>query len=170
MSFLTEFPDKKKLLDWFEKNRKPVFWDINGHIHSPFSFSAFKSIEGMLQAAKKENIKVLGINDFNVTDGYEEFCNLSLRYKIYPLFNIEFISLSKEFQKRGILVNDPNNSGRIYFSGKGLRYPVICDNKSRIMLNALKENSLEHVRKMTIKLNKLLSEKNTGISLSFAKR
>ena len=167
MSFLTDFPDKKKLLDWFEKNNKPVIRDVNGHIHSPYSFSAFKSIEGMFQAAKEENISVLGINDFNVTDGYKEFYNLSLRYKIYPLFNIEFVSLSKDFQQQGILVNDTNNPGRIYFSGKGLRYPVLQDNRSYDILTKLKKNSQEHVQKMTMKLNSLLSKKKAGISLSY---
>ncbi len=121
----------------------------------------------MFQAAEKENIKVLGINDFNVTDGYAEFYKLSLRYRIYPLFNIEFISLSKDFQQKGILVNDPNNPGRIYFSGKGLHYPVIHDNRSRDMITAMKINSQEHVQKMTMKLNSLLNKKNTGISLNF---
>jgi len=167
MSFLTNFPEKKKLLNWFEKNNKSVIWNVNGHIHSPYSFSAFKSIEGMFQAAKKENIKVLGINDFNVTDGYKEFYELSLRYKIYPLFNIEFISLSKEFQQKGILVNDTNNPGRIYFSGKGLRYPLLQGNRSYDMLTKLKNSNQEHVQKMTMKLDNLLSEKNAGISLSF---
>jgi hypothetical protein len=166
MSFLTDFPDKNKLLDWFEKNNKSVIWDVNGHIHSPYSFSAFRSIDEMFRAAGKENITVLGINDFNVTDGYKEFYKLSLRYKIFPLFNIEFISLSKEFQQKGILVNDPNNPGRIYFSGKGLRYPLLKDNIYYILAN-LKNSSQEHVRKMTVKLDNLLGKKKTGISLSF---
>ena len=97
----------------------------------------------------------------------KEFYDFSLRYKIYPLFNIEFISLSKDFQQQGILVNDTNNPGRIYFSGKGLRHPVYLDNQSYDILAKLKENSQEHVQKMTVKLNSLLSEKNAGISLSF---
>jgi DNA polymerase III alpha subunit (gram-positive type) len=166
MSYLTNFPEKKKLLDWFDKKNKSVILNVNGHIHSPYSFSAFRSIEEMYQAAKKENIKVLGINDFNVTDGYEEFYKLSLWYKIFPLFNIEFISLSKEFQQGGILVNDPNNPGRIYFSGKGLRYPLLQDNRYYILTN-LKNSSQEHVQKMTVKLDNLLSEKKAGISLNF---
>ena len=167
MSFLTDFPGKKKLLTWFEKNNKSVIWDVNGHIHSPYSFSAFMSIEDMFRAAKKENIKVLGINDFNVTDGYKEFYELSLQYKIFPLFNIEFISLSKDFQHRGMLVNDPNNPGRIYFSGKGLQYPLLQNNSYYDILTKLKNSSQDHVQKMTVKLDNLLSEKNAGISLSF---
>jgi hypothetical protein len=121
----------------------------------------------MFRAAKKENIKVLGINDFNVTDGYKEFYELSLRYKVFPLFNIEFIALSKDFQQRGILVNDPNNPGRIYFSGKGLRYPLLQNNRLYDILTKLKNSSQDHVQKMTMKLDNLLSEKRAGISISY---
>ncbi len=166
MSFLTNFPEEKTLLDWSDRNNKSVILNVNGHIHSPYSFSAFRSIEEMFRAAGKENIKVLGINDFNVTDGYKEFYELSLRYKIFPLFNIEFISLSKEFQQKGILVNDTNNPGRIYFCGKGLRYPLLRENLYYILAN-LKNSSQVHVQKMTVKLDNLLGEKKSSISLSF---
>ena len=127
MNFLTNLPDTEELLNWYKKNKLSITWNVNGHVHSPYSFSAFKSIESMLSKAQEEDIKVLGINDFNVTDGYKEFCELSLIYKVFPLFNIEFITLSKDYQQRGILVNDRNNPGRIYFSGKGLKYPVVLE-------------------------------------------
>ena len=80
-------------------------------------------METIFRMATDENIAVLGINDFFVTDGYEAFHNGSLKNKIFPLFNIEFIGLLKEEQKKGIRINDPNNPGRIYFCGKGLDYP-----------------------------------------------
>ena len=73
--------------------------------------------------ASEEKIAVLGINDFYVTDGYDSFHKGCIENKIFPLFNIEFIGLLKEEQKKGIRINDPNNPGRIYFSGKGLDYP-----------------------------------------------
>jgi len=98
--------------------------NINGHIHTPYSFSAFESMEQAFQMAQEENIAALGINDFNTFAGYEEFSELSKKYGVYPLFNVEFMGLLAEEQKKGIRINDPNNPGRIYFSGKGLDYPV----------------------------------------------
>ena len=97
---------------------------VNGHFHTPYSFSAFSEIDQVLGMASKEGVQVLGINDFYTTDGYEEFASLAKKSKIYPLFNIEFMALQKDLQAEGVRVNDPNNPGRTYFSGKGLRYPL----------------------------------------------
>ena len=80
-------------------------------------------MDTVFKMASDEKIAVLGINDFYVTDGYDAFHKGCLENKIFPLFNIEFIGLLKEEQKKGIRINDPNNPGRIYFSGKGLDYP-----------------------------------------------
>ena len=51
--------------------------DINGHIHTPHSFSAFSNIEQAFELAKTEGVSVLGINDFYTTDGYDEFAELA---------------------------------------------------------------------------------------------
>lgn len=37
---------------------------VNAHIHTPYSFSAFGSIDQALDAALAEDVKVVGINDF----------------------------------------------------------------------------------------------------------
>ena len=47
--------------------------NVNGHLHTPFSFSAFTSIDEIFEKAANENVKVVGINDFNTTKGYNEF-------------------------------------------------------------------------------------------------
>ena len=101
----------------------PSYREANGHIHTPYSFSAFSDMETIFRMAREEKIAVLGINDFYVSDGYDEFHKGCIANRIFPLFNIEFIGLLKEEQKKGIRINDPNNPGRIYFSGKGLDYP-----------------------------------------------
>src|SRR5512137_2989124 len=101
----------------------PEFREANGHIHTPYSFSAFDTLDTVFKMAREEEIAALGINDFFVTDGYKAFHDGCVRNNIFPLFNIEFIGLLKEEQKNGIRINDPNNPGRIYFSGKGLDYP-----------------------------------------------
>ncbi len=71
---------------------------VNGHFHTPFSFSAFTEIEQVFKMARKENVRVLGINDFYTTDGYAEFSRLAGEYRIFPLYNIEFMSLQKDLQ------------------------------------------------------------------------
>ena len=48
-------------------------FDVNAHIHTPYSFSAFSSIAEALDKAVTEGVKVVGINDFYSTDGYVRF-------------------------------------------------------------------------------------------------
>jgi hypothetical protein len=138
---------------------------VNGHFHTPYSFSAFVDMNQMIEMAVKENIKVLGINDFYVMDGYDEFNEIAAHNHIFPLFNIESIALSKEQQAKGIRVNDPSNPGRTYFSGKGLDYPVTLSGHSKDMLESVKNESQRQVADMIALLNTWLKE--LGIAISF---
>jgi hypothetical protein len=38
-----------------------------------------------------------------------------LKYKIFPLFNIEFMALQKDLQEQNIRVNDPANPSHLFF-------------------------------------------------------
>ena len=44
---------------------------VNAHLHTPFSFSAFRDIDDALDRAVAEKVKVVGINDFYTAEGYE---------------------------------------------------------------------------------------------------
>ena len=140
---------------------------VNGHFHTPFSFSAFSKIDQVFEMADKEGVKVLGINDFYTTDGYEQFAFLAEKYKIYPLFNIEFMALQKDLQAEGIRVNDPNNPGRTYFSGKGLRYPLQINADMLHRLFNVQEESNRQTAQMIEKLNEFLKEIKAGFQFSF---
>jgi hypothetical protein len=164
MKYLKDFPSRREM----EQQAKTAPFEVlnlNGHFHTPYSFSAFTDMEQIADMAVKENIKALGINDFYVTDGYDEFNEIADRYHIFPLFNIEAIALSKEQQTKGIRVNDPNNPGRTYFSGKGLDYPVTLSGEYKKSLEGVKSESQRQVADMIVKLNAWLKE--LGITLSF---
>ena len=109
-------------------NMKTII-DVNAHLHTPYSFSAFKDVRQALDMAAAEGVEVVGINDFYSLDGYREWNDECAARHLYPMFNIEFISLNSEDQAAGLRVNDPNNPGRTYLSGKGLAYPVILSGK-----------------------------------------
>ena len=141
---------------------------VNNHLHTPFSFSAFTSIEQIFLMAKKENIVSVGINDFFTTDGYDEFNSFALKHKVYPVFNIEFIGLLKDFQDKGIRVNDPNNPGRIYFSGKGLPFPFKLSANQLNSLMSVQAESQRHIIEMIEKANKLFLKVGVDISLDYA--
>ena len=117
--------------------------------------------------ARRENVKVLGINDFYTTDGYAEFNDLAKQYRIFPLFNIEFMSLQKDLQTAGIRVNDPNNPGRTYFSGKGLKFPVSLGAAQAGQIRDIQDESNRQTAEMVEKLNAFLKELRFGFQLSF---
>jgi hypothetical protein len=168
-NFLWNFPWYNELQKRMNGDEFPEFREANGHIHTPYSFSAFDKLETVFRMAKNENISVLGINDFFVTDGYDAFHAGCLRNNIFPLFNIEFIGLLREEQKNGIRINDPNNPGRIYFSGKGLDYPFNLGWIQRREMKKIINESQNQVRAMITKLNGLIDNINPSLSLSYDK-
>ena len=116
MNILQNYPDPEELLKWYKNLKDETIHEVNGHVHTPYSFSAFSGIPAIFELALKENIKVVGINDFFVADGYPEFYENSIKNSVFALFNIEFIGLLKDEQAKGIRINDPSNPGRCYFS------------------------------------------------------
>ena len=164
-TLFNNFPSENDLIYWSEKltDKQPL--KVNGHLHSPYSFSAFTNMEQMFKMATNENIKVLGINDFNTTDGYVEFYENALKYKIFPLYNIEFIGMLRDEQANGIRVNDPNNPGRTYFSGKGLRYPAQLSEEKKKNLNSIVNESHYQVEEMISKLNDFLQQIGSDIRI-----
>ncbi|MDR0686730.1 MAG: PHP domain-containing protein, partial [Dysgonamonadaceae bacterium] len=141
--------------------------NVNAHLHTPYSFSAFSSLTEALDKAAEENVKIVGINDFYSTEGYIEWRDEALKRHLYPLFNIEFISLQEEDQKADIRVNDPNNPGRTYISGKGLKCPPSLAEPHASLLAAVKRESDAQVREMCCKLNEILDRHEAGFRLDY---
>jgi hypothetical protein len=166
-NILSNYPDPADLIEWYNKNGSATIHKVNGHFHTPFSFSAFENLNQVFRMARDEDVKVLGINDFFTTKGYTDFYKLSLANFIFPLFNIEFIGLLKEEQQNNIRVNDPNNPGRIYFSGKGLKYPFYLEKKYIKLLDSVIKENMTQVSAMTEKVNESLRSVGSGIRLYF---
>lgn len=141
--------------------------DVNAHLHTPYSFSAFSDVRQALDMAAQEGVGVVGINDFYSLDGYAEWSAECAARRLYPLFNIEFISLNAEDQAAGLRVNDPNNPGRTYLSGKGLAYPVILSGTPARQLAAVKAESNAQVAAMCAKLNAHLAGVGAGFTIDF---
>ena len=166
-NLLSGFPPYEELIKRMNGTRVPAFREANGHIHTPYSFSAFDRLETALYMAEEEEIAVLGINDFLVTDGYEAFHSSCIRHNVFPLFNIEFICLLKKEQKDGIRINDPNNPGRVYISGKGMDYPFRAKKLYRWQLRRIRRMSQKQMRLMTVKLNELTASINPSYTITY---
>lgn len=138
---------------------------VNAHLHTPYSFSAFSHLEEALDKAVAEGVKVIGINDFYTTAGYDAWAKGCKERGLYPLFNIEFISLNEADQKAGLRVNDPANPGRTYISGKGLAYPFKLDDPYASQLAGVLKESNAQVDAMCRKLNGILLDVDAGFIL-----
>ena len=147
-------------------NMKKII-DVNAHLHTPYSFSAFTDVRQALDMAAAEDVRIVGINDFYSMDGYREWSDECAARHLYPLFNIELISLNSEDQAAGLRVNDPNNPGRTYLSGKGLAYPVILSGKEARTLTDVRAESNEQVERMCARLNAHLDAVKAGFNIDF---
>jgi hypothetical protein len=143
------------------------YLNVNAHLHTPYSFSAFDSIEDAVERAADEDVQVLGINDFYSTDGFELWNKECRKRHIYPLFNIELISLQQEDRDNGVRVNDPNNPGRTYISGKGLKCPPELPQPYSALLANVRAESNRQVLEMCNRLNALLHSIDAGFTLDF---
>ena len=165
MDYLQRLPAPEILLRKHSYDRQVP--EVNGHLHSPNSFCAFSGIEQMFQMAVEEEVKVLGINDFYTVDGYDEFAMEGQRNRIFPLFNIEFMGLMQDMQEQDIRINDPNNPGRIYFSGKALKYPLSVSIENRKFLGDLQQSSQVQVREMISKADAHLLSINARFNITY---
>lgn len=141
--------------------------DVNAHLHTPYSFSAFSSVDEALDKAASEGVKVVGINDFYSMDGYAAWKEGCAARGLFPLLGIEFISLNAEDQAAGLRVNDPNNPGRTYISGKGLAFPVRLAGEEARLLASVRACSNEQCREMCAKLNEWLKAEGKNVVLDF---
>jgi hypothetical protein len=143
------------------------YLNVNAHLHTPYSFSAFERLTDALDRAAGELVKVVGINDFYSMDGYVEWRDEALKRKLFPLFNIEFISLQEEERAKGVRVNDPNNPGRTYLSGKGLKCPPALPEPYAGQLADVRSESGRQVNRMCDQLNEMLAAHDAGFCLDF---
>jgi hypothetical protein len=164
--FLHQFPDRPSLLKQYGDAYHGHPLKVNNHIHTPYSFSAFRSISEAVEKACSEDVRILGINDFYGTDGYEEFVRECYGHGVFPLLNIELIGISGEQQEAGIRINDPNNPGRTYISGKGLAYRPVLTARQQQKLDRVVRESNRQVSEMIRLLNRWLESRGTGIKIS----
>ncbi len=142
--------------------------DVNAHMHTPYSFSAFSGVDQALDMALEEGVGVVGINDFYSMEGYTDWKTGCEKRHLCPIMGIEFISLNSEDQAAGLRVNDPNNPGRTYISGKGLAFPVILKGEEARLLAEVRDESNAQVERMCGKLNAHLDAVKAGFNLDFS--
>jgi hypothetical protein len=92
----------------------------NCHIHTSESFSVFRSPTEAVWQAAREGLAVLGINDHYTIAGHEEFRRACEIADIAAAFSLEAVAMDRDAEAEGLLLNDPDNPGRVYLCGKGV--------------------------------------------------
>jgi len=140
---------------------------INTHIHSPYSFSSFDSIEQAVLLAKEEGVGVLGINDFNTVDGHGPFAEACSKHGVYPVFNIEFATLIENDREANLKWNDRTYPGLMYLCGKALDFPVAFNCDSRNLIGSVWKISQDRIWKMIALLNEYFALQMIEIVLDY---
>ena len=89
MSFSRGFPDPDELLNWAAQRPAQTPIPSNLHIHTPYSFSAFTDIREAVCLAREQDVRVLGISDFNTTEGYQDFSEECQNAGVFPVYCME---------------------------------------------------------------------------------
>ena len=92
----------------------------NCHIHTNESFSVFHSPTEAVWQAAREGVAALGINDHYTVAGLDEFRDACRIAGISALFSMEAVAMDREAEAAHLLLNDPDNPGRVYLCGKGI--------------------------------------------------
>jgi hypothetical protein len=166
-NFLTDLPEFEVLTKGMVNVSLPEYREANCHINTPYSFSSFSDMESIFRMAGEEKISLLGINDSYVADGFDSFHKGCIKNNIFPLFNLGFTGLLLEEKQKGIRLNDPENPGRVYFSGKGLDYPFHTGFMLRKQLKDVIRESQTQVKSMIFKLNLIIKAAEPSLSLSY---
>lgn len=140
---------------------------VNTHIHTPFSFSSFDSIDQAVMLAKEECVGVLGINDFDTLDGHELFAEACEKYNVFPIFNIEFATLIEQDWVKGFRWNDIAYPGIMYLCGKALDFPIKPNCDSKNLLATVWKVSQDRIWKIINNINEYMKLLSLDIVLDY---
>jgi hypothetical protein len=105
---------------------------VNMHCHTFFSFNAYGySPTGLAWLAKRRGIKLMGIVDFDVLDGVDEFLNACDTLGVRGTAGIETRVFVPEFASREI--NSPGEPGVLYHMGIGFTSSKVPDTAKDVL-------------------------------------
>ncbi len=131
----------------------------NLHIHTNESFSVFRSPGEAVYQAAREGLAVLGINDHYTVAGHGEFREACRTAGIRATFSLEAVAMDRSAEREGVLLNDPDNPGRVYLCGKGVTRHPADDSEAGSRLAALRSAIASRSREMTGKVAGLCRER-----------
>jgi len=132
---------------------------VNLHLHTNESFGVFRSVTELVGQAVADGVAVLGINDHYTIAGHEEFRRACGIARIPATFSIEAVAMDREAERAGVLMNDPDNPGRVYFLGKGITRVPPDDSWAMKALERMRQAITARSREMAAKVTATFQER-----------
>jgi hypothetical protein len=134
-------------------------WGTNCHIHTNESFSVFRSPSEAVWQAAREGLAVLGINDHYTVAGHEEFRQACKIAGIDAAFSMEAVGMDRAAEATRLLLNDPDNPGRVYLCAKGItRIPPASSVAAQSLARMRAALELRN-REMTVKVGEFFRDR-----------
>ena len=131
----------------------------NCHIHTNESFSVFRSPSEAVWQAAREGLAVLGINDHYTVAGHEEFRQACKIAGIDAAFSMEAVGMDRAAEAAKLLLNDPDNPGRVYLCGKGITSIPPDSSVAARSLAGMRAALVRRNREMTVKVGQLFRDR-----------
>ncbi len=131
----------------------------NCHIHTNESFSVFRSPAEAVWQAAREGVALLGINDHYTIAGHDEFRRACAIAGIDAVFSMEAVAMDRAAEAESLLLNDPDNPGRVYLCGKGITRIPPEDSAASRNLAQMRAALARRNREMTAKVAQLFRER-----------
>jgi hypothetical protein len=131
----------------------------NCHIHTNESFSVFRSPSEAVWQAAREGLAVLGINDHYTVAGHEEFRQACEIAGIEATFSMEAVGMDRAAEATRLLLNDPDNPGRVYLCAKGITSVPPASSIAAQSLARMRAALELRNREMTVKVGQLFRDR-----------
>jgi PHP domain-containing protein len=126
----------------------------NMHAHTFFSFNAYgHSPSSLVWLAKRQGFKLIGMVDFDVLDGVDEFLNACEKLGVRGSAGIETRVFIPEFATREI--NSPGEPGVCYHMGIGFTRSAVPESAAGILAD-LRQRADQRNREMVARINAYL--------------
>jgi hypothetical protein len=129
--------------------RRPL---VNSHIHLPPNFSAFTTVQQVVDLATAQKIGALGVSNYYDFEVYADFMTLAAKHAIFPLLGLEIISLADNLVRENVKINDPGNPGKFYICGKGITRFAPMNTKASELLGTIRKNDSTRMAAMVNRL------------------
>ena len=140
---------------------------FNTHLHVPPNFSAFTTVEDVVETAAAQDVKVIGTSNFHDFGVYDRFDAAAREHGLKALFGLEFISVLADEQRDGVKINDPANPGRAYVCGKGIPAPTNLRPESRAFMDRAKASNEARTSAMVDLIRELFEKAGLEVDVSY---